>query len=294
MDIRILKFFLAVAEEESVTRAAQAVHTTQPNLSRQLNDFEEQIGKKLFVRGSRKITLTEEGMFLRKRAQEIIELADRTENELAAFDELTGGVVHIGAAETYAMRILAEDMLDLQKTHPQIQYDIFSGSTIEVTEQLNKGLLDFAILVAPVDLSEYDYLRFPKNDIFGLLMRKDNPLAALDAVKPGDIEGQPVMVSRQQEDGNVLSGWLRGGGQALNVAATFNLITTPAMMVDAGLGIAFCFDKLVNTTGDSNLCFRPLDPPLETGLYIVWKKYQVFTRAAKIFLEKIKMGSLKK
>lgn len=293
MEIRVLKYFLAVAEEESVTRAAEVVHTSQPNLSRQLNDLEEQIGKKLFVRGSRKITLTEEGMFLRRRAQEIIELAERTETELTSFDEFTGGVVHIGAAETHAMRILAEDMLALRRTHPQIRFDIFSGSTIEVTEQLKKGLLDFGILVAPVDLAEYDYLRFPQNDVFGLLMRKDNPLAKLDAIRPEDIRDQPVMISHQQEDGNVLSGWFKGSPESLNIVSTFNLITTPAMMVDTGLGCAFTFDRLVNTSGDSNLCFRPLDPPLETSLYVVWKKYQMFSRAARMFLEKIRNGSMK-
>ncbi|MEK3988546.1 MULTISPECIES: LysR family transcriptional regulator [Robertmurraya] len=287
MDIRILKYFLAVAQEESITRAAEVLNTSQPNLSRQLTELEQEVGKKLFERGSRKINLTEEGMFLRKRAKEIIELVERTETELSSFDEVISGVVHIGAAETHAMRLMADAMLSLRETHPQIQYDIFSGSTIEVTDQLNKGLLDFGVLVEPVDLQKYDYLRLPVNDIFGVLMRKDSPLAKLNSISPEDIKNQPVLVAHQQQGGNVLSGWLGDDSQNLNIVSTFNLITTPAMMVEAGLGHAFTFDKLVNTEGDRNLCFRPLEPKLETGLYLVWKKYQMFTKAAKVFLEQI-------
>jgi DNA-binding transcriptional LysR family regulator len=287
MEIRILKYFLAVAQEENITRAAEVLSTSQPNLSRQLTELEEEVGKKLFERGSRKITLTEEGMFLRKRAKEIIELVERTETDLSSFDEVISGVVHIGAAETHAMRLLADEMLSLRETHPQIQYDIFSGSTIEVTDQLNKGLLDFGVLVEPVDLQKYDYLRLPVNDIFGVVMRKDSPLAKLNSICPDDIKNQPVLCAHQQLDGNVLSGWLGGDSKNLNIVSTFNLITTPAMMVEAGLGYAFTFDKLVNTEGDRNLCFRPLEPKLETGLYLVWKKYQMFSKAAKVFLEQI-------
>lgn len=293
MEFRVLKYFLTVAQEENITRAAELLHTSQSNLSRQLAELEETVGKKLFERGSRKITLTEEGMFLRKRAKEIIELAERTETDLSSFDEVTSGVVHIGAAETHAMRLLADAMLSLRKTHPQIQYDIFSGSTIEVTDQLNKGLLDFGVLVEPVDLQKYDYLRLPVIDIFGVVMRTDSPLAKLHFICPDDIKNQPVLCSRQQLDGNVLSGWLGDDSKNLNIVSTFNLITTPAMMVEAGLGYAFTFDKLVNTAGDRNLCFRPLEPKVEAGLYLVWKKYQMFTKAAAVFLEHVQKSLFK-
>jgi DNA-binding transcriptional LysR family regulator len=288
MDIRVLKYFLAVAQEESITRAAEVLLTSQPNLSRQLAELEEEVSTKLFVRGSRKITLTEEGMFLFKRAKEIVELTERTKADLILFYEVTSGVVHIGAAETQAMRLLADSMLSLRETHPQIKYDIFSGSTVEVTDQLQKGLLDFGVLVAPVDLQNYDYLKLPVNDIFGVLMRKDSPLSKLEAIRPEDIKDQPVLCSRQQLDGNVISSWLGDDAINLNIVSTFNLITTPAMMVEAGFGYAFCFDKLVNIAGDSALCFRPLEPKVETGLYLVWKKYQMFTKAADVFLEQIR------
>ena len=288
MEIRVLKYFLAVAQEENVTKASEVLHTSQPNLSRQISQLEETVGKKLFERRNRKVVLTDEGMFLRKRAKEIIELAERTEADLISYNEELSGVVRIGAAETHAMRRLSDVMLALRENHPQIQYDIFSGSTIEVTEQLNKGLLDFGVLVAPVDLSKYDYIKLPVNDIFGLIMRKDNPLSNNASITPADLEGQPVLCARQQLDGNVLSSWLGYDVEKLNIVSTFNLITTPAMMVEAGLGSAFTFDKLVDTDGSRNLCFRPLEPKVETSLYLVWQKFQMFSPAAKKFLEQVK------
>lgn len=288
MDIRVLRYFLAVAQEESITRAAELLHTSQPNLSRQLAELEAEVGKKLFERGSRKITLTEEGLFLCKRAREIIELLERTEADLSSFNEMTSGDVYIGAAETHAMRLIAHAIQSLREIHPQILYHFFSGSTVEVTEQLDKGLLDFGILVDPADPQKYDHIRLPVNDTWGILMRRDSPLAALDSIRPEDIKDKPLLCSQQMLDANGISGWLGEDFKNLNVVFTFNLITTPAMMVEEGLGYVFTFDKLINTTGDCNLCFRPLEPKFETGLYLVWKKYQIFTKPAKVFLEQIR------
>ncbi len=287
MEYRVLKYFLTVAQEENITKAAEVLHTTQSNLSRQLAELEKIIGKKLFERGSRKITLTEEGMFLRKRAKEIIELTERTENDLKAFDEVVSGVVHIGAVETQTMRMIAKCMLSLKKTYPQITYNFLSGSIAEITDGLNKGLLDFGLLVAPVDMQKYDYIKLPQNDIFGLLMRKDNPLARLQSIHPNDIGNLPVWVAHQQLEGNVLSGWLGRDVQSLNIISTFNLITTPSMMIEEGFGMAFTFDNLVNISENSNLCFRSLEPKVEAELYLVWKKFQMFTKPAKLFLESI-------
>lgn len=287
MEYRVLKYFLTVAQEENITKAAEVLHTTQSNLSRQLAELERIIGKKLFERGSRKITLTEEGMFLRKRAKEIIELTERTENELKTFNEVISGVVHIGAIETQTMRMIAKCMLSLKETYPQITYDFLSGSIAEITDGLNKGLLDFGLLVAPVDMQKYDYIKLPQNDIFGLLMRKDNPLAHLQSIHPDDIGNLPVWVAHQQLEGNVLSGWLGRDVQSLNIISTFNLITTPSMMIEEGFGMAFTFDNLVNISENSNLCFRPLEPKVEAELYLVWKKFQMFTKPAKLFLDSI-------
>lgn len=288
MDIRKLKYFLAVAQEENISRAAEVLHTSQPNLSRQLTELEDEIGRKLFVRGSRKITLTEEGMFLYKRATEITELIKRTEIDLAFFNDLISGSVYVGAAETDAMRFVTHVIMDLQKQYPQIRPDIFSGSTVEVTELLDKGLLDFAILVDQADPQKYDYIKLPMTDTWGVLMRRDSPLAQLKSIRPQDIKDKPLLCSKQMLDANEISGWLGEDFQKLNIVTTFNLITTPAMMVEEGLGYTFTFDKLVNTGGDSQLCFRPLEPKFETNLYLVWKKYQMFSKPAKVFLEQFK------
>ena len=287
MEIRILKYFLAVAQEESITKAAEILHTTQPNLSRQLNMLEAEVGKKLFERGSRKVTLTEEGMFLRKRAKEIIDLTERTESELSTYGETTSGDIYIGAPETYVMHSIAEIFKRMHNQYPNIKYHIFSGSTLEVSEQLNKGLLDFAILIEPIDLEKYNDLKLPYTDTWGVLMRKDSPLAKLNAITPEDIKDEPIFLAHQQSSANVLSGWFKEYYRNLNVIGSFNLITTPAMIVESGLGYVFTFDKLINTTGDCNLCFRPLEPNFETGFYLVWKKYQIFSRSAKMFLEEL-------
>lgn len=287
MELRVLKYFITVAQEENMTKAAEVLHTTQSNLSRQLAELEKSVGKKLFERGSRKITLTEEGMFLRKRAKEIIELAERTEDDLKNFNEMVSGTVHIGAIETQTMKIMADCMISLKKSHPQITYDIFSGSIAEITDGLNKGLFDFGFLVAPVDMQKYDFIKLPKNDVFGLLMRNDCPLASLPTVHPEDIGELPVWVSHQQLEGNVLSGWLGRDVQSLNIISTFNLVTTPAMMVEQGFGMAFAFDNLVRIPENSNLCFRPLEPKVEAELYLVWKKFQLFTKPAELFLESV-------
>lgn len=288
MDIRVLRYFLAVAQEESMTKAAEILHTTQPNLSRQLQELELEVGQKLFIKGNKKTTLTEEGMFLRKRASEIVELTERTQVELISYNKELTGTVHIGAIETYAIHMLAECMINMRKSHSSIQFDMFSGSNIELIEMLNKGLIDFALLVAPIDLNKFDYIKLPFTDVFGVIMKKESPLAKLDTITPKDIKDKPLLVSKQQLDGNVLSSWFGKYFKDLNIVSTFNLIRTPAMMVDAGLGYAFTFDKLINTSKDSSLCFRPLEPKMATELYLVWKKHQMFTKPADIFLNYIK------
>jgi len=266
MDIRILRYFIAVVEEESITKASEILHTSQPNVSRQLTELEKEVGKKLFNRGNRKISLTEEGLFLYKRSKEIVELVERTETDLNLFNEKTSGDVHIGAAETNAMRLIAHLVRVLRKIYPQIIYHFFSGSTVEVKEQLNKGLLDFGILVDPPDPQKYESIKFPVNDTWGVLMRRDSPLAKLDTIKPEDIKDKPLLCAQQMLDANDIAQWIGEDFKKLNVVTTFNLITTPAMMVEEGVGYTFTFDKLVNTTGDCNLCFRPLEPKFETSL----------------------------
>lgn len=287
MDIRVLRYFLALANTETISGAAELLHTTQPNLSRQLSELEKELGRQLFTRGSRKITLTEEGMFLRKRAQEIVDLLDKTEQDFSSFDEVVGGDIYIGGGESHTMRTIAKTMKRMQTEHPQIRYHLLSGYAYDIMEYLDKGLLDFGVLIEPVDLTKYDHIRLPLADTWGLLMRKDHPLAALSSIRPEHLTSVPLLCSNQMLRENGLSGWLGYDYKKLNIVTTFNLINTPALLVEEGVGCAFSFEHLINLSGDSKLCFRPLSPTLTAGSYVVWKKYQIFSRAAKKFLEEL-------
>lgn len=285
MEFRVLRYFLAVAREESITGAAKILNVTQPTLSKQLMELEEYLGKKLLIRGNRKVTLTEEGILLRKRAQEIVELVDKTETEIGSVDEVISGDIYIGGGETDAMRLIAKAVKKLQEEHPHIQYHLYSGNADDVMERLDKGLLDFGIIIGAANIQKYDYLRLPATDTWGLLMKKDSPLASLDNIRPENLLGIPLLCSRQALAGNELSGWLREGSEKQNIVATYNLIYNAALMVEEGIGYALCLDKLVNTTSVTDLCFKPLEPRLEASLNIVWKKYPVFSKAAEKFLK---------
>jgi DNA-binding transcriptional LysR family regulator len=287
VELRVLRYFLAVAREENITNAAESLHVTQPTLSKQLMDLEVELGKKLFIRGNRKITLTEEGLFLRKRAQEIIDLVGKTESEFNKPDENISGDIYIGGGETDAMRLIAKTVNTLQREYPNIHYHLFSGNADDVTERLDKGLLDYGILIEPVDIKKYDYLRLPATDTWGLLMKKDSPLAEFDSIRSEQLWDIPLICSRQTLVSNEIAEWLKGDYEKLNVVATYNLIYNASLMVDEGVGYALCLDKLVNTSSDSGLCFRPLEPKLKAGLVIVWKKYQVFSKANEVFLQKL-------
>lgn len=285
MDIRVLRYFLAIAREESISGAAQALHMTQPPLSRAMSDLEEEIGKQLFIRGNRKVILTADGLLLRKRATEIIDLVEKTENELSSTEqEHISGDIYIGSGETDAMRMIARIATSLQKHYPDIKYHLYSGNADDVAERLDKGLLDFGIMIEPADIKKYDYIPLPARDSWGLLMRKDSPLASLDAISPENLSAIPLLTSRQSSVSNGLSGWMKRDLDQLHIVATYNLIYNASLMVEEGLGYALCLDKLINTAGNSNLVFKPLSPPLRVGLNVVWKKYQFFTKASEKFL----------
>lgn len=288
MELRILKYFLAVAREESISGAAQALHMTQPTLSRQLMDLEEELGKQLLIRGSRRITLTKDGMLLRKRAAEILDLVEKAEAELTAPDEVVNGDIYIGGGETEAMRMIAEIATGLQRSCPDIRYHLYSGNADDVTERLDKGLLDFGVLIEPANMKKYDYIRLPATDTWGLLMPRDCPLAARPVIRPQDLWDLPLITSRQSMLSNEFSGWLGKEFEKLRIVATYNLVYNASLLVAAGMGYALCLDKLVNTSEESPLCFRPLEPRMEVHLDIVWKKYQVFSGAAERFLKEVR------
>ncbi|MCH5260142.1 MAG: LysR family transcriptional regulator [Lachnospiraceae bacterium] len=287
MDIRILRYFLAVVREESISGAAQFLHITQPTLSRQLMDLEEELGVKLLNRGKKnqRVTLTEEGMLLRRRAEEIVALTDKTVSEFDTSQDIVSGDIYIGGGETNAMRLIARIGKKLQAQYPLIRYHLFSGNADDVAERLDKGLLDFGLFIEPANMERYNYLRLPVTDTWGLLMRKDSPLADKKSIRTEDLENLPLIVSRQSMVGNELAGWSGRDFDNLNIVATYNLIYNASLMVDEGFGYALCLDRLVFSADNNNFCFRPLEPGLEAHLSIAWKKYQVFSKAAEKFLE---------
>lgn len=286
MEIRVLRYFLEVAREGNITHAAERLHITQPTLSRQLKDLEAELGKKLFVRGSSSVRLTNEGMLLRKRAEDICGLVDKTAAEFQALDEITGGDIHIGCAESAGIRHLARQIKALQAEHPGIKIHLYSGDTADLAQRLEQSLLDFAVIAQPVDLSKYNYLELPGADVWGVVMRKDAPLAQKESISLDDLQNQPLLVSRQglRED---IPKLFAEKVDSLNIVATLNLTYNGSVLAREGLGYVLTFDKLVDTSEQSDLCFRPLTPTLTTKLYIIWKKYQLFSPAAELLLEKI-------
>lgn len=291
MEIRVLRYFLAVAREGNITAAANFLHLTQPTLSRQIKDLETELGTQLLVRKSHNVTLTPEGMRFRKRAEEIISMVDKTEAEFTSAENTISGDIYIGGGETRAMLEVAEIIRELRDSYPDIHFHLYSGNASDVTERLDKGLLDFGILIQPADISRYNYINLRKKDVWGVIMPKSSPLARKERIKKEYLLDLPLICSRQaispHQTGNEFSDWFGTDFEKLNIVATFNLIYNAALMVDARIGYAITLDHLTDTSEDSRLCFRPLEPKLESGLNIIWKKYQVFSPAAELFLNRI-------
>ncbi len=291
MELRVLQYFLAIAREQSIVRAAESLHLSQPTLSTQIKAMEEELGKQLLIRGtkgSRKVTLTEEGMILRKRAEEILNLVQKTERELSLSDQVIVGDVYIGTGETDAVRFIAKAAKELYKTYPGIHYHITSGNTEFVLERLDKGLIDFGIVFGSVDHTKYNSIPLPHKDTWGVLMRKDSSLAEKKEILPEDLWDKPLIISHQENQGGFLSDWIKKEFSELEIMATYNLLFNASLLVEEGLGYAIGLDKIINTSDNSILCFRPLSPKQEEGMSIVWKKYQVFSKASEKFMEKLK------
>ena len=290
MELRVLQYFLAVAREQSIIKAAHSLHLSQPTLSTQLKAMEEELGKQLLIRGtkgSRKITLTEEGMILRKRAEEILNLVQKTEREISLSDQVIVGDVYIGTGETDAVRFIAKAAKELYNTYPGIHYHISSGNSAFVLEQLDKGLIDFGLVFGPVDHAKYNSIPLPYKDTWGVLMRRDSPLAEKETVTPEDLRDKPLIISSQDDNSGALTTWIKREIPEVEIVATYNLLFNASLMVEEGLGYAVGFDKIINTSGNSSLCFRPLSPVREESMSIIWKKYQIFSKASEKFIQKI-------
>ncbi len=287
MELRVLEYFLAVAREQSISAAADFLHLTQPTLSRQLKDLEEEFGKQLFIRGNRKVTLTEDGVYFRKKAEEIVTLAQRTEAEMKNTDQGIVGDIYIGAGETEAVGNLVSVAHELQKQFSGIHFHITSGDTADLTDRLDKGLFDFCLLLGEIDQSKYDYLSLPYTDTWGILMRKDSPLAEKEEIKAHDLWDKPLIFSRQMLNVSQFMRWFEKSASELNIIATYNLAFNASIMAREHMGYVLTLDKLINTEG-TDLCFRPLAPKQTVGMTLVWKKYQPQSKAAEKFIDALR------
>ncbi|MCD8370585.1 MAG: LysR family transcriptional regulator [Clostridiales bacterium] len=287
MELRVLRYFIEVAREGSITGAAKTLHISQPTLSKQLKELESELGCKLFVRGNYNVRLTEEGILLRKRAEDILDMADKTIDEFQSLNDVTGGDVRIGCAESWLIHHLASAIREFRLQYPGLRFHITSGDTRVVVNDLEQGLSDFAVIVEPPDLSKYNYLSLPGGDTWGLLMRTDNPLAQKASICPEDLQGLPLITSPQSIRVD-LPRWCGEAVDHLNIVGTVNLFYNGSVFVREGLGCLLVFDRLANVSPENGLCFRPLSPGLETKMYIIWKKYQVFTPIAERLVDFLK------
>ena len=289
MELRTLRYFLTVAREENMTRAAETLHVTQPTLSKQLKSLEHELGKKLFIRHSFSIQLTEEGILLRKRAEDLVKMADKISQEFLSLDDMTGGELYFGLAESYQIRYLAQEIQKFKKAYPSLHYHITSGDTEQVTEKLDKGLLDFAVLAEKPDPAKYNFIPFPESDTWGLIMSDAHPLTKKKAIRLDDLIGEPLFCSEQGWNTEIAA-WAGERFQDLRLEGSFRLSYNGAMFAKEGLGCLLTYRYLIDTSPGSGLAFRPLTPELKANMYLIWKKYQIFTPIAERFLQEIRQS----
>ena len=288
MEIRVLRYFLAVVREEGINRAAEALHITQPTLSRQLSQLEEEVGVKLFHRGAKKITLTNEGILLRRRAEEILSLVDWTQRELTWQDELVEGRIVIGGGELAAMQVLSEIIERFREKYPLVTFDIFTGNADLVKEQMEKGLIDIGVLLEPVDIEKFEFIRLQGKERWVVLMRPDDPLAEKEAVNAKDLENMPLILPRRTNVQNELSNWLGDFFQEQQVLFTSNLTTNSAIIVQRGLAYSLVIEGAIPFWDKEKIAYRPLSPELTANSVLAWKRQQPFSLAATKFIEYMK------
>lgn len=285
MELRVLRYFLTVAHEGNITKAAQLLHITQPTLSRQLMQLEEELGVKLFRRGKYNVSLTEDGMLLKRRAQEIVALSDKTIHEFSCKGGALAGEIAIGCGETKAMAFLSDCMLSFRREHPEVRFNIYSAIADDIKERIEKGILDIGLLMEPVDIAKYEFIRMPLKEKWGVLVRSDSDISGREAVCPQDLAKIPLLMAKRELVRNELASWFGDFYEQLQIAATYNLILNAAVMVRSGVGSALGFDL---GAVYEDLRFIPLSPELRTGSVLVWKKNQMLPEAAMRFIQHIK------
>lgn len=290
IEIRYLQYFLAVAREQSITRAAESLHISQPTLSKQMMELEDMLGKQLLIRNRKQIELTEEGSFLRARAQEMLELMDKTEAAFHNEGELISGDIHLGCGETPAFGFIADVFQKLKREQPSLNLHLFSGDADTVMERLDKGLLDIGLLLAPKKMDKFNYDKLPVQDKMGVLMREEDALASLDAIPDDMLKELPLIISERTWSGSYHSFWDQTKRTDYHIAATYNLIYNATFLIKNGAGYGISLDGLVNTQG-TGLVFRPIVPEQSIDIYMVTKKYQTFAPAVKLFLERLQRAA---
>lgn len=286
MELRHLRYFLMVAREGTISGAAAALHVSQPSLSRQMQDLERELGCRLFERGSRRITLTEPGMRLRRRAEEIVDLVGRTEDEFRLSADTLAGEVRLGGGETPAMGLLADAIADFVDAYPLVRFSLFSGNAEAVSERLDTGRIDFGVFLGQADLSRYEFLQLPARDRWGVFVREDDPIAGLASVTPADLAGRSLILSEQA--GREMGAWFRRDLEDLDVVATYNLLYNAALLARRGVGVVLSLEGIVDTSEGSGLAFRPLEPAVASDVFVAWKRYQAFSSAAEAFLSSVR------
>lgn len=288
MEIRVLRYFLTVVREESITRAAERLHITQPTLSRQLTQLEEEVGVKLFERGTRKITLTDEGILLRRRAEEITDLVDKTQKELTIQEEMVEGCIAIGCGELAAVQLLPDVFQSFSQKYPLVTYDLYTATADQVKERMEVGTIDIGLLLEPIDIDKYDFIRLGVKERWVVLMRPDDPLAEKEFITPGDLAGQPIIMASRSSVQNELANWFGDYFKSLQILFKSNLTTNGAIMVQRGLGYSLVIEGSIPFWDKEKICSRPLYPELTATSVLAWKRHQPFSRASMRFIEHIK------
>ena len=285
MELRVLRYFLMVAREENITRAAGLLHVTQPTLSRQLIQLEEELGVKLFHRNKYRITLTEEGLLLKQRAQEIVALSDKAKQELTKSEGTLSGEIAIGCAEARSFSVLAEQIVAFRKLYPRVRFRIYSATADDVKDRMENGLLDMGLLMEPVDIGRYAFIRMPVRERYGVLVRRDSPLAEKESVRPEDLVGMPLLFGSREGVREEIAGWFGEQFDRMEGAVRYNLIRNGADLVEHGAGVALTIDQA--NIGE-NLRFIPLSPVLELGSVLAWKNLRTFPPAVRGFIDHLK------
>lgn len=285
MELKTLKYFVMIVREQNISKAAERLYLTQPTLTKQMQELESELGVKLFERGKRKITLTEDGLFLYKKAQEIIDLETITKNSFQNKDKKINGEISIACGETYAMNYLLKIYKKIHEENPLITISLFSGNDEDVREKLNNGLAEFALFIGLTNLDNYNFIKLPLNETWGLLMNKNSSLSKKETIKSEDLSNLPLLVSRQVYRANELSGWLNKDLSKLNIIGTYNLLYNASLMVKEDSVYAITIDKLLKD--DNKVVFKKFEPELTSNIYFAWKKYQVLSKAGQLFLDEL-------